>query len=224
MVIGMRDSMHEKDASPFVNAMYQAVMSKHFMAKVADLYDGMQEVARAEGSDKSDVAEKVARRQLSGIVSGTLIPNALSQVGDMSDKSKRESKTFLQDLQKKVPSLRETLPEKLRIQGDVMEEPRYMSPFPIQPRQVKKDEITRWLLGMNRGLDPNPKSIRDMPQDERQKMLKQRWVVLGYAYDATKSLDKEMQADAATKVLSQWGENASRWNKYQQFKAEQEKQ
>ena len=87
-------------------------------------------------------------------------------------------------------------------------EPRYMSPFPVQGKPVKKDEVTRWLLKLGRGIDPNPKSIKDLPHDVRQTLLRERWEFLGYAYEASKDLDAETQEKIIRKMLSAWTENA----------------
>ena len=208
LTIGAYNSIKQGEAGPLFNAMYQSIVTKHFMAKIADLIDGIEEVARAEGNEKSEAGERLVRRQLGGIATGTLIPNFIAQLGDMTDAEKREVNTIMQDLQKKIPGLRESLPSKLKVTGEVLGEPRYMSPFPVQGKPVKKDEVTRWLLKLGRGIDPNPKSIKDLPHDVRQTLLRERWEFLGYAYEASKDLDAETQEKIIRKMLSAWTENA----------------
>jgi hypothetical protein len=203
MVVGMHDSIKSGTVAPFMNSVSQAFLSKHFVQNIAEVVDAMMEVGR-ERADP-DYLDKVLRRQLGGIATGTVLPNMVAQIADMSDPYKRETKTVLDDFQKRIPMLREELPVKLRINGSALPEPRYMSPYPIQPRKVKKDEVSRWLMSIGKGIDPEPRSIKTLPSDVKQQLLKERWSLLADAKVYSEGLSKEDQRKVAERVLRRWG-------------------
>ena len=208
LTIGIHESIQQGDITPLINAFWQAIASKHFMQSAAEAVEAIREAAQGHISDKGYLQLRLP----AGIVTGTVpLSGAISQYSDLTDRYKREYATILEALKAKTPGWREELPPKLDITGEAIENPRYFSPFPIQSRQARKDDVARWLMRNDIRIEPMPHSIKALPLNARQELLRERWRLLGDAYTITHDLEPEYQQIAIRRALHTWGQYASRY-------------
>lgn len=206
----------DQAAKVLANGLYQSVVSKHFMQTFVDLVEGLMwmakyKVPQEEAKDElvyqaPGATERVARGVGKHILS-TLIPNMVPQIGDMTDEYKRKTRNIEDDLKRKFPMLREELPELLDASGHPVGEPRFHSPFPVNSKPAKRDEVARWQMKLDKILEPDPISIRKLPPEERKELLQRRWDLITLAYEVSHELPVEFQRKVLDKAKDAWSKH-----------------
>lgn len=157
-----------------VEALGQLVVGKSFMKAPSE---ALQAALDVEGH-----GDRFLERQGTSMLLGALIPNFFPQLGDMTDEWKRDPVTFMDQLKRKLPGLREELDPMLDYAGEPLKEPRFKNPLPVPvTHNADRDEVAAWLLGRGVPLQAQPKGLKAdeetnarLPLELRQMILQKR--------------------------------------------------
>ncbi len=93
-------------------------------------------------------------KEKTGRVVGSFMPTIVSDVADIADSKEREAKGFAQQLQKRVPGWRNSLPEKTDVFGRPVEQrsSSFIDPTLTQTARERFDEVDREMVRVDAGI------------------------------------------------------------------------
>jgi hypothetical protein len=152
-----KDGDYETAGKLVASALTQVVVGKSFMSGVEDALSAAMNI---ETMGWKYVTETLPQ----SIVLGSAIPNFVNQAGDISDDWKREARGWKENVMKRIPIVREQLPQKTDYKGAPILEARSGTLLPVQriPVTAKDDPVAAMLLSLDQGIQGNPKALRDM--------------------------------------------------------------
>ena len=138
-------------------ALGQALVGKSFMT-------GAEQFLSATANFPTEGYTYFTERLPQSIVLGSVIPNFIPQLGDMTDEYQREAKGWAESVQKRIPGWRESLPVGVDYLGRPRPNPRYGTILPLQRTPVREDPLGDWMRVNDVSIDADPKWVRDFPE------------------------------------------------------------
>ena len=185
--------------------VYTMIFDKYFMTDLGEMLMSLK---------RPETAGPQVKRYFANLLASMTVPGIVAQFPETVDPYQRDttaSKEFWQmytDMVKnKTPGLREDLAPRLDVHGKPLENVAFRNPAPVRPQTERPEPLNQWLLKLGRGLDPKPKSLQDLPIEEKQRLLDKRREMLSYTMESTQGLTRDQKRSRVEKRLSAWTRN-----------------